>query len=475
MAGNIVAITQPSSAGLVRGRLNDPQTLDRLIVYKKRIAGNYRPLPSNEINKLPPGNMLVSEKIDGELWFLCKVSSDIFLANQHGSVIAGDLPIFNTLKNSELDDCIIAGELHARRQKNRPRVGDLASVLSSDELDQLVKLKFTAFDLVHSKNNEVPQKYENRYNWLNDNLIPNEAFSLIEHTSVSTAKEIQDLYNNQVASGNYEGLVIRLESGLIYKLKPTITIDSVIVAFTIKSDEPEMARSILLGQRHADGLFQIFGGCGNLGDNENRRKLYKELSSIKINSNIRYASDSGALYNFVEPKIITEIRVNDLQAEKSDGEVSLTSLIRFEDGAWSGVGMAPCPRPIHPVLERIRTDKTIDYNDIKFDQIAPYLQSFKEINEQDATQLRSKILRREVWTKEAKGVVSVRKLLLWKTNKNEVNNLFPAYVIHWTDYSSTRASPLEREVKTAPTEKLAQEIAESLIEDNIKKGWVKLA
>lgn len=126
-------------------------------------------------------------------------------------------------------------------------------------------------------------------------------------------------------------------------------------------------------------------------------------------------------------------------------------------------------------MERIRTDKTIDYNDIKFDQIAPYLQSFKEINEQDATQLRSKILRREVWTKEAKGVVSVRKLLLWKTNKNEVNNLFPAYVIHWTDYSSTRASPLEREVKTAPTEKLAQEIAESLIGDNIKRlGKIRL-
>ena len=86
---------------------------------------------------------------------------------------------------------------------------------------------------------------------------------------------------------------------------------------------------------------------------------------------------------------------------------------------------------------------------------------------------KSEILRRDVWTKETKGVVAVRKLLVWKTNKEKTNELHPAYVVHWTDYSPGRGSPLDREVKLAPDEKTAMKIADALIETNIKKGWEK--
>ena len=43
--------------------------------------------------------------------------------------------------------------------------------------------------------------------------------------------------------------------------------------------------------------------------------------------------------------------------------------------------------------------------------------------------------------------------------------------MHWTDYSSTRKSPLDREVRLAPNEKEALRIADLMIEENIKKGW----
>jgi hypothetical protein len=83
----------------------------------------------------------------------------------------------------------------------------------------------------------------------------------------------------------------------------------------------------------------------------------------------------------------------------------------------------------------------------------------------------SKVIRRTVWTKTTKGKVAVRKLVAWQTNKSDVDSTFPAYVLHWTDYSSGRATPLDREVRTAPTEELVQEIAAKMIEENIKKGW----
>jgi hypothetical protein len=65
-----------------------------------------------------------------------------------------------------------------------------------------------------------------------------------------------------------------------------------------------------------------------------------------------------------------------------------------------------------------------------------------------------------------------RKLLVWKTNKEaQSEGRFPAYVVHWTDYSPSRAEPLDREVKLAPNENDARKIADDLVKENIKKGW----
>ena len=65
----------------------------------------------------------------------------------------------------------------------------------------------------------------------------------------------------------------------------------------------------------------------------------------------------------------------------------------------------------------------------------------------------------------------MRKLLVWQTNKAASDATFPAYVVHWTDYSAGRATPLDREVRVAPTEAEALRLADALVTENIKKGW----
>jgi hypothetical protein len=79
-----------------------------------------------------------------------------------------------------------------------------------------------------------------------------------------------------------------------------------------------------------------------------------------------------------------------------------------------------------------------------------------------------------VYAKTTKATRTVRKLVLWKTNKHELNPAHPPYVVHWTDYSPDRKDPLKREVRIAPDEATAQEIAEEMIASNIKKGWERL-
>jgi hypothetical protein len=134
--------------------------------------------------------------------------------------------------------------------------------------------------------------------------------------------------------------------------------------------------------------------------------------------------------------------------------------------------MASCPRPIHPVLVNLRADKTANVTDIRFSQVVDYAAA-EAVKLTEIELPGSTLIRREVWMKETKGLVAVRKLLIWKTNKQELNAGFPAYVVHWTDYSPGRASPLDREVKLAPDEKSAQALADSMVGENIKKGWEK--
>jgi hypothetical protein len=87
----------------------------------------------------------------------------------------------------------------------------------------------------------------------------------------------------------------------------------------------------------------------------------------------------------------------------------------------------------------------------------------------------SEIVRREVYTKSTKGEIAVRKLVVWRTNKEHLAHVrFGAWVVHFTDYSAGRKEPLQREVRLAPTEAMATKIADELIAEGIKKGWTRV-
>jgi hypothetical protein len=88
---------------------------------------------------------------------------------------------------------------------------------------------------------------------------------------------------------------------------------------------------------------------------------------------------------------------------------------------------------------------------------------------------RSEPVRRQVWTKAGKGSMAVLKLLVWKSCKEEAWPGWPAWLVHFTDYSPDRKTPLERTLRTARSEAEANAVADSLITENIKKGWEEVA
>jgi len=462
----------PLGKGTGDATLTDSSLADQLAAYRRRVAGNYRPLPPDEIAKLPHGPMWVSQKIDGELWFIVSVGGETFLSNPQGSVIHGDIPILGQVGKLP-DGVIIAGELHAKVEGRRARVGDLASVMGGGASAKTESIAFTAFDLVKDTGNAEISGYGDRLEKLRSYIKGGDALSVIETETPNTPAEVKSTFESKVATGDAEGLVVRVETGMIYKLKPEVKIQALIVAYTVKADHQDMVRSVLLGLIKEDGSCQILGGCGNLGSEEERKSLLNNLEAIKTESTARYASDGGGLYTFVKPELIADLTVTDLQALLSDGSRTTGMLVQHGESGWSSLGMHPAPKLIHPVITGISSEKKPDKSTAGYSQITSYLAPEKAGEEVYQKLPESSILRREVWTKAAKGQTAVRKLLVWKTNKEKLNNSFPAYVIHWTDYSPGRATALDRDVRTAPTEKAALKIAEEMIAENIKKGWEK--
>ena len=67
----------------------------------------------------------------------------------------------------------------------------------------------------------------------------------------------------------------------------------------------------------------------------------------------------------------------------------------------------------------------------------------------------------------------VRKLVMWQTNKQDEGS-FPAFVIHFTDFSPGRKTPLEREVRVSNDRAQIDALWDQLVEKNIVKGWNKV-
>ena len=453
--------------------LRDAELASRLAAYKGHVAGSYRAVTAEGMADIPSG-CWISPKIDGELWFLALGDGDPCLINPRGTVIAGDLPVLAEARaaSDKADGLVlIAGELFAETSERRCRVGDLTSLLGAVDQAEVGRLRFAAFDILPARDSSTPS-YADRLVELNRLIASGVSLSIAATFNAVDCEILATLYEEHVASGRYEGLVVRARDGMIYKLKPSHSIDACILGFTVKADARDSARSILLGLVREDGGVQVWGACGNLGTDEHRRALLARLQGMKAESRYRHASDSGGLYTFVRPELVAEIKVTDLQAERSDGSPVTSMLLNFDEAGWQPQRPQPVASPLHPALVRLREDKHAGPVDARISQIADWLRKGGQATAPDALP-KSALLRREAWKKETKGMLAVRKLVVWRTNKERIDPAYPAFVVHWTDYSPGRAAPLDREVRLAMDEPTAMQIADKMIADNIKKGWDK--
>ena len=88
------------------------------------------------------------------------------------------------------------------------------------------------------------------------------------------------------------------------------------------------------------------------------------------------------MYQFVEPKIVVELRAVDIQIEDLHGEVIRDPRLILEDAGWKVGGWTNSANVHNAVLVRIRTDKAANSTDSGWNQITrlfPIQEGEKEI------------------------------------------------------------------------------------------------
>ncbi len=123
------------------------------------------------------------------------------------------------------------------------------------------------------------------------------------------------------------------------------------------------------------------------------------------------------------------------------------------------------------MFRRVREDKQVVRPDVRVEQVSDLVPIAEQECVDPAFLPESEIIRREVYTKRSKKGVAVRKLVGWKTNKHEIDEAYPNFVIFFTDYAPGRKQPLKTDLRVATRETTLHTFADDWLATNIKRGW----
>lgn len=460
--------------------IGDISSVDALLIkiaenYKRQVAGNYLAVNNYEINRrLPEDEFFITRKVDGEMQVVFFDGTNVIMINGHGKVRAS-LPCLveleSVLKQAGLSSCILAGELHDKEDESRKRIYDLLSALVSET--RINDICLSIFDIIeidgkphHFKNYGEKHKKIEEIIGKRNNVFPVELFQ------AANKQQLQEYFKEKIDQGA-EGLVVHCNYPRTFKIKPKHTIDAVVVGYS-ESDEKGSIRTLLAALIREENKYQVIGKVSNGLTDQHKMELFTDLSKKHVQSTYTETDSNKVAFHMIQPELVVEMGFNDILTESFSKAISNPLLVYTKDG-YSLDSVITGIRPLFPVFERFREDKKADAQDVRFSQITDLFYIETKTTQLSPDVLpKSDVLNREVYTKEAKNKIMVQKFVVYKTNKEDKDERFPAYVFYYTNFSSGRKDPLKSEVRISNDKDQLFKILEKYKEENIKKGWEKI-
>ena len=447
-------------------------TKDLAKKYKRQTASRYLPVSAEDITSkiMEAAFYGVSMKYDGHLYLLSFNGERVELINHGGNVI-NDLPLLNEALEQLKGTCknvVLAGELFLYNEGERTRSFDMTAALD----DRSADIHFAAFDVLSLDGEDISLEIKALDQKLKSLLPDGKSLYAVNNSFVESRKDIEAIYKEIVEEGGHEGIIVRSQNGPIYKIKPLITFDGVILGYAEgEGSRAGMLKEVLVGLNTSSDEYLLLTKVGNGYSEEERKKMLKGLEKKKVSSDYIEVSGSNVAFTMVEPDQVIEFSCLDIFTENSKGTISKAGLT-YKKGTYESNGKRPSASVISPVFVKLRSDKKVGIEDSGISQVTK-LVSLEESSKESMELIDSEVISREVYVKESKGTKMVRKFVIWKTNK-EATGEYPAYVYHYSDFSPSRGEMLKKEIKVSNSKKQIEEIFAVELAENVKKGWNKV-
>jgi hypothetical protein len=326
---------------------------------------------------------------------------------------------------------IFACELYVHRTGKRPRVHDVCRVARQPaSVAELSSLRLAVFDILEIDGKPAGSRYAETFAKVEAIFKGGKQIHPVETVHAMDLEGVQKLYDAWVEKENAEGLVCRSDAAGMFKVKPRCTLDVAVIGYTEGTDDRAgMLHDMLVAVMRPEGTFHVVGRVGGGFTDDQRREFLSDLKDMPAEADYAEVND-GVAYQMVKPEWAVEISCLDLINQNTRGGNIDRMVLDYKDsnGGYKAVRRLPLVSPISPQFLRMREDRQIVPADLRLQQVADLVEV--PLVDKDARALtlpKSEVLLREVYTKVLKGATMVRKLVLWKTNKEEGGE-YPGYV-----------------------------------------------
>ena len=461
--------------------LADPGLWAKAQDYKRRMSSTMRAVAAQDISKLPKAKGYdVSRKYDGEFGMMVWDGENLITVNPGATVRAG-LPCLDEaaalLKKAKVSSCILAGEYYVIDEPSSARmlqqvVGLLRGQKSEKELERIAIAMFDVIEL----NGKAVGSVDKVVGFLDKTFGKGKKVHPVEHKTVDKNDDLLGLFTDWVIGEGAEGIVARHDKAGWFKIKARHNLDVAIIGFSEGTEGRKgMLHDLLVAVVRKDGTYQELTRVGGGFSDDDRKKFVKDLKKRIAPSEYVAVNSDYVAYEMIKPGPVIEISCLDMISERVRGGPVNRMVLEWTGKKYNALQRMPGVSVISPQFVRIRDDKEASPDDAGISQITDLTTVLKADEPADPGQMEeSELIERTVYTKTMQDNLMVRKLLIWKTNKEESPE-FPAYVVYLTDFSPNRKNPLERYIKVASSEKAARKMFDEFAEKNFVGGWEKAA
>lgn len=456
----------------------DTDTSSKALAYKKNFLKTFIAIYPQLIDKrLGDGQFYVTRKYDGEFATIVYENGRAVTINRSGRTRIG-LPCADEaaalLKQAGVKQAIIPAEIYVDDTDKRNRTNDLLYALSKK--GDVSILHLAAFDILELNNQTYrPDNYIQTHKQLSEWFKKGKLIKAVEMKMAHSSAEVKEIYREWVDEGTAEGLVVRSGLPFVFKIKPRHYLDAVVIGYTEGTgDQQGQLRTLLVAMIPEEGKYQVVGHIGGGMKDDLKISMLKYFENRVAESDFIETDSNYVAFRMVKPDTVLEFNIRDILYETPNGPVENT-ILTFNEDHWEVGNTVTGISFIAPVFERFREDKSVNAIDVRLSQIEDFASFEPEeiVSTPSGQRAESEMILREVYRKQLGKKSMVQKYIILKTNKEKTGN-FPAYVLHYTNYSSDRQEPLQREIRISSSHKQIMELYQKYLEDHIKKGWEKV-